>query len=509
MQIQIIEREGRLLQPRKKKMPPFIHRFQTVDHYYVYDVSTNRILQVDCVMWDLLGLEAGWSDPAELQRMLPQYTLPQVQDAAMKCDRLNRELGVFASFRPKGMRRIDPNDGQRAEYERGLQQIIIELTQACNLRCKYCSFSEYYPLNRGYTGRTIDFATARKAIDYFLDRVSDTEEPSIGFYGGEPLLRFELLRRCVDYALEVRKGAPSRFSLTTNGTLITPEMVEYFASRSVNLLVSVDGPPQCHDQNRLFADGRPTSPAIMKGLDMIKRTNEEYYKKNVGIASVIASNTNPGDFFEFFKECPEIVGNGILVASLVNDTNTDYWGKPPPTSQWCQSFETLRWRFYESMVLGKPPHDKFLESLFQPDFLKIYRRVIYKRLPYHIHLNGCCMPGVRRLYVDCDGRFHMCERINNTIPIGDVERGIDPDCVAKLVDEYRSVSEKDCCNCWLVRLCSLCFASCVKDGGFDIEHKRALCKGRRESFHQSLVDYCQIAEINPAAFKYMDNLVVK
>jgi uncharacterized protein len=504
-----IEKRAKASATPKKERPPLIHRFQTVDHYYVYDANTNRILQVDQVMWDLLGLEMGWSELVELKRRLPQYNLEDIQAAAQRCEQLNRTAGVFSSFRPEGMRRIDPNDGQRAKYERGLEQIIIEITQACNLRCEYCSFSAYYPLNRSYTGKSIDFATARKTIDYFLDRVADTEEPCIGFYGGEPLMRFELLKRCIDYAFEARKGAPLRFSLTTNGTLITADMVEYFADRSVSLLISLDGPPKCHDQNRLFADGRPTSSVVLNNLDIIKRTNEEYYKKNVGITSVIASNTNPRDFFEFFKEHPDIVGNGILLSSFVNDTNTDYWEKKPPSQQWCQSLEMLRWDFYQSMVLGNQPHDKFLENLFRPDFLKIYRRGIHKRLPSYINLNGCCLPGVRRLYVDCDGRFHMCERINDTIPIGDVKYGIDPERITQLVDEYRTVSEKDCCDCWLVRLCLLCFASCVKNGSFDIEHKQVLCKGRRESFHQSLVDYCQIAEINPAAFKYMDDIVIK
>lgn len=495
---------------KRRPHRPFIHLFQTTNHYYVYDVNTNRIIQVDDVMSDLLALNMGWSPTEELESRLPQYGPPQVQAAARRCDELHSKLGVLSSFKPKHLRGVDPRGQQKALYERGLQQLIIEMTQACNLRCTYCSYSSYYPLNRDYTSKTIEFADAQKSIDYFLDRIADTETPSIGFYGGEPLLRFDLLRRCIDYALEASNGQPLRFSLTTNGTLITRQVLDYFIDRSVTLLISLDGPSQCHDRNRVFANGRPTGAAVLDTLDMIKRVDEDYYKKHIGITSVIAPNADPMAFFEFFKSHPEIVGNGVLVSSFVNDSNTDYWEQNVPSSAWCQSLAALRWQYYRSVILGDGgPPDSFLENLYRDQFLKIYRRPIERRLPNFVSLNGCCMPGTRRLYVDCDGRFHMCERINNTIPIGDVDRGIEPERVASLVDEYRSVSEGDCRNCWLLRFCSICFASCVKDGCFDIKHKRSICKQRRDSFHQSLVDYCQIVEINPAAFKYMDDIVTK
>lgn len=488
---------------------PFVHCFQTTNHHYVYDVNTSRILQVDRLVWELLQLDVGWSPLEELQKRLPQHAPETVAAATRRCQHLHDTLGVFSSVRPRRMRGVDPRGDARPVYEGGLQQLILELTQACNLRCRYCSYSEYYPRQRPYTSKSLAFATARKAIDHFLDHTGDTELPSIGFYGGEPLLRFDLLRQCVDYARSVRGDAPLAFTITTNGTVLTPEMVVYLASRSVTLLVSLDGPPSCHDANRVFPDGRPTSAQVFGALDMIKRVDGQYYREKVGIVSIIASNTDPEEYAEFIAAHGDLVANSVLMVNFVSEVATDYWKKNPPTLEWCQSLESLRWRYYKSIVLDNPPADRVLQSLFQLDLLKIYRRAIHKSLSESIGLNGCCVPGTRRLYVDCDGRYHMCERINNSLPIGDVDRGLDFDRITQLVDKYRSASEGECCKCWMVRLCSLCFVCCAKDGGFDPDEKRALCDAVREGFHHRLSEYCQIAEIDPAAFQYMDRITIK
>ena len=94
------------------------------------------------------------------------------------------------------------------------------------------------------------------------------------------------------------------------------------------------------------------------------------------------------------------------------------------------------------------------------------------------------------------------------MPIGDVEQGIDLDRIVRLQGEYCNLGESECLRCWLVRLCPICYAVCTGDGRFDAEAKRASCERVRSSFHRSLTDYCEIAEINPEAFKPMDDIVI-
>lgn len=495
--------------PRAREQP-FIHRFRTTHRLYVYDVNTNRILQVDRVVWDLLGIGKGWRSIAARPDGLSDYSEDEIRSAVRTCEVLHEELGALSSFRPHRLERVEPTGRERELYLHGLQHLILEVTQNCNLRCKYCTYSDYYLQRRGYTRKTMVPDTALRSIDYFLGHVKDTALPCVSFYGGEPLLNFELIRRCVEHALEVRRGAPLRFQLTTNGTVMSPEILDFFASHAVSILISLDGPPECHDSNRLTRTGRPTASRIMNNLAWIKRTNGAYYEKHVGFVSVLAPSTDPLEFADYFETHRDLAGNNPLVCNLVGGMGTDYWRINPPSAGWCESFTTLKWKFYEGLALRGERPNKVAANLFQPSLLRIYRRVIYKQLCEEATLNGCCPPGTRRLYLDCEGKYHMCERIEDSLPIGDVVRGIDPDRVSEVVDLYRASREKECCGCWALRLCTECFATGAIGGQFrQAKEDGAGCRQRRETIERDLSNYCEIAEVNPAAFQYMDDLVIK
>jgi uncharacterized protein len=92
--------------------------------------------------------------------------------------------------------------------KRGLSQLTLEVTEDCNFRCKYCIYSDFYECHHGYTNKHMDFNTAIKAIDYYFlllkdgKRFNPLRKASIGFYGGEPLLNFWLIKACVEYIEE-------------------------------------------------------------------------------------------------------------------------------------------------------------------------------------------------------------------------------------------------------------------------------------------------------------------
>lgn len=493
----------------RQEARPLVALFRTERNFYVYDTNTSRIVLVDRVLWDVIRRDRGNVPWPAFPAHLPQHEASAVTEAVRKYRHLREEHGLFAGHRPRALKAFAWTADVREQYEGRMQQLILEATENCNLRCKYCSYSEYYPLSRGYSRRTMPFETACKAIDYFLPRSLHAESRSIGFYGGEPLLELDLLARCMEYARARQGDAPLRFSLTTNATLITPEMLESLTELDLHLLVSVDGPPTCHDANRVSVDGRGTAERVLAVLRMIAQRKPEYYRTHVGFTSVIAPNTAPADYYLFFEQNPDLFADGILMANYVSDQNTDYWCRNAPPLEWSAALEALRWKYYESLVRGELPKSRWLESLFRDHFLKIYRRGIYRTLPQTASLNGCCQPGIRRLYVTTDGSMHMCERINRTVPIGHVDTGLDLDRIARIIDEYRAASEADCRNCWLLRLCPMCFATAVGAGRFDRRAKQARCRDLRRQYLRSLRDFCEIAEINPAAFNYMDDIVIK
>lgn len=144
--------------------------------------------------------------------------------------------------------------------------VTLCLTHNCNLRCRYC-----------YAGRKTPCAmsreTARAGMDLALEEAARTgRSVDLSFFGGEPLLEWELLQYCHDY-LKERGGRlckPPRFGITTNGTLLTEERLRWMAERDFLVGLSVDGNETMHDMNRRFADGGGSHAAVAKALELLR-----------------------------------------------------------------------------------------------------------------------------------------------------------------------------------------------------------------------------------------------
>ena len=130
-----------------------------------------------------------------------------------------------------------------------LSTLVLEVAQDCNLACRYC-----YADGGTYHGapRLLPPAVARRAARYLVDRSGPHGEVTLVLFGGEPLLNLPAVRAAVDEAETAARAAGKRvrFSLTTNGTLVTEEVCEFLHRHRVSVSVSLDGPPEVHDANR-------------------------------------------------------------------------------------------------------------------------------------------------------------------------------------------------------------------------------------------------------------------
>ena len=136
------------------------------------------------------------------------------------------------------------------------------LTHQCNMACRYC-----------YAGRApkpdMSQSTAYKCIDFALGSLAAGKSLDLCMFGGEPFLRFDLLQQVTAYAYRQAAvaGKVVHISVTTNGTLISPEIVNYAEENDVRLCFSLDGPPEIHDRNRRYRDQRSTSEDVMRNLE--------------------------------------------------------------------------------------------------------------------------------------------------------------------------------------------------------------------------------------------------
>lgn len=151
----------------------------------------------------------------------------------------------------------------------GTTQIILELTEECNLRCQYCIYNENYKNNRNFGLKRMSKETAFKAIDFLVEN-GDKSEISITFYGGEPLLEFQLLKEVIEYSKLVMPERRKHFSFTTNLTLLTEEMANYFSTvENLSILCSIDGPKEIHDEHRKYRNGTGTFDNVYDNFKML------------------------------------------------------------------------------------------------------------------------------------------------------------------------------------------------------------------------------------------------
>jgi len=141
-----------------------------------------------------------------------------------------------------------------------LKQIVFEVTDACNLRCKYCGYSELY---EGYDERKNSYFPFKKAqliIDYLINLWRDNTSPviieplTVGFYGGEPLMNISFIKKVVDYIQQKDLNKCLFFSMTTNAMLLDKYM-DYLVEKDFRLLISLDGDEYAQSY-RVDASGR-------------------------------------------------------------------------------------------------------------------------------------------------------------------------------------------------------------------------------------------------------------
>ncbi len=422
--------------------------FRTFKYPYLYDRHSNSItVLTEDEFHELSLVEKGELD-AEVSGVVKKY----------------QEFGMLM---PNVVNKIEDTRilGIEQHLKSRIETLILQVTQQCNLRCEYCIYSGIYEHSRTHSAQRMSFETAKKAIDFFLDRNRELSDVIIGFYGGEPLLEFDLIKQCVEYALDQVEGKKIRFAMTTNGTLLTDETVDYLRKYEFDLNISLDGSKAEHDASRKFINGKGTFDTIFKNIE---RIHERYpdYKNSITILATINPHMNLGCVLEYFKSS-EVFNDNLIQFNQMRDDNLreelnydrDYYR--------IRNFEYIKALF---SLIGKLDQ-KHVSPLVINSFQKTKRRrellKSHLEITETMHHGGACPLGVWRLFVRVDGSLFPCERVNEALDyfkIGTLETGFDINQINKILN-IGKLTENECKKCWALRLCVICAGSlnCEKE----------------------------------------------
>jgi uncharacterized protein len=456
------------------------------------------VFQVNKICSDIIDYYLTHS-PEELHALFPHYACADIKKELAKINETAAATHAFSVDRPHHFIYEQGTPLRTLAKGSSPDLLILNVTEKCNLRCRYCVFSGIYKNRRSHSEKQMPWEIARLAINNHIMRSGSVLRFS--FFGGEPLLNFRLIKKIVNY-VEEKTTKKVYWSMTTNGTLLTPDIWAFLKEHDFLITVSLDGPKEIHDRYRTDRNGKGTFDKIYKNLMYLYQHDQDYYHNNILFANVCAPPFRLNEVHEFFCSDP-LVRENKMSFSYMNNPIHDFFYLPVPADYQQLTIEhgQLCSDFFQALL----SHDKQLSSLqrslFERDIVRFYNRP-KTDLGNSIHLNGCCFPGSRRLFVSVDGTLYLCEKEDNAYPLGNAETGIDPKAVERLIEDYQRLS-RSCFTCWLCRLCPVCFIAHIKDKTLDPETRESNCQTLRKQWHALFENYYYALESDIHAFDYL------
>ena len=463
----------------------FIHLFKTPGGHYLYDVNKNVILSLSEEQYKII--EYNHCDNTS------KGTSEFSTEAIESIEHLHK-LGFLSEKRPKEM--YHPlNDTILSQINNKVNMITLQITKQCNLRCKYCVYSGDYE-NRVHSNEKMTLETAKKGIDFYIEHSKDNENGFLAFYGGEPLLEFEFIQNCIEYFEDKAEGKNIHMNLTTNATLLTEEIVDYFQKHNVFLLISLDGSSEVHNKNRVYRDGvKGTFEKVMENLEMIKAKFPDYLSKNISFNAVLDPQNDFKCVSNFFTDFELVKEANILASEISNLYRKD---TVRTSEKYVSEVEYENFKIYLSKLglLDEKYTSKLLSMQFNDRKNKYGQLKMRQELPDKIHHSGPCVPGVQRLFIDVEGNFYPCERVSEESPqmkIGNIKDGFDVNKIKTLLN-IGKLTENKCINCWALTFCNLCASAADGCDGLSIGKKVSRCSNVRYSADSILKDICTLRE---------------
>ncbi len=347
--------------------------------------------------------------------------------------------------------------------------IAFEVTEQCNLNCVYCVYNDFYQGFEKREDRNLDFESAKKLLD-FLFKMSEEgnssyiKELDIGFYGGEPLMNFKLIKKIVDYALSIElKRTNIAFSMTSNCLLIK-KYCDFLQKHNFSLLLSLDGDKDSNSY-RVLKSGNNPHHIIFGNIQFIKNKYPLFFEKNVQFNVVLHDKNNVNDIYSYFynnfNKIPSIIE--LSDAGLKKEKMVEY--------------EKMYRKFDENLI--SPSMGTNDLELLNPSSIMVTDFIIhntdniftdYNDLLFDIKRKkfptGTCMPFEKKLFLSSKGLILPCENVPHKFKLGTVDSHgvhINYKEITDLYQNYYKMIFKQCKHCYSQLNCSQCFMQLSDD----------------------------------------------
>jgi uncharacterized protein len=466
------------------------HPFEAGGRRYLYLVPSAAVFALDdCSAAVLDSLAAGPRAAAEVADALAgQFDAGDVHDSIVELQRV-RALGDAATT-PATTQKIFPLKPVP------LQTLVVNVTNQCNLACTYCyeyGEDKIVDTENGKQPKFMTEATARDAVEFALRESRDNPHAHITFFGGETLMNFPVLKSTIAYARQraAEVGKQIDFSLTTNATLLRPEVIEFLADERVGVTISIDGPEEMQDKFRVFNNG---AGSYAMAAPKIKALLARHRSRPIGARVTLTRQTL--DVRRIYHHLADELGFWeVGFAPVTTAPGRDYAISDGGFDHLLAQFRDLAADYLEASLQNR--HHGF--SNIRETLQEIH----------HGHAKAYpCGAGLGLMGVSTDGNVALCHRFagSDDHQLGTLRDGVSWEKQQAFLDTHHVANKTDCATCWARPICAGgCYHEAHTRYGSTDRPNLHYCEWIRGWTHTCLEIYGELAERNPAFLRQFDD----
>ncbi|MCL1843973.1 MAG: thioether cross-link-forming SCIFF peptide maturase [Defluviitaleaceae bacterium] len=416
-----------------------IHCFKIGSRNMVHDVNSGALHHVDDTAFDVLKKcgETG-ERPADFEQVLSCAP-------ASVADEVRRLINEKLLFSPANPDEVFSHMESRRPT---IKALCLHIAHECNLRCAYCFAGQgnYSLTDRGL----MSFETGKKALDFLINHSGTRRNLEVDFFGGEPMLNFDVVKKLVAYgrSRELAAGKNFRFTLTTNGAFLTDENICYINENFDNVVLSLDGRRHVNDKMRTLHDGSGSYDEIMPKIQKLATAREAHFADGFAYYVRGTFTRHNLDFAEDVIHLADMGFKNISVEPVV----------APPEAEYSIRDADLPTLFAE--------YEKLAHALLSREFSREISRKKEKPAVHFFHFEmditgGPCIAkrvtgcgaGSEYLAVTPSGKLYPCHQFvgDEKFLLGDLDTGF---CAENNFADCHVFNKPECQKCWAKFYCS-------------------------------------------------------
>ncbi len=412
-----------------------IHQYQLGGYNIVLDVCSGAVHVVDEVAYDIIALYENNDRATVLSAMKDKYPALDTDEIADCYDQVTALKDAGKLFAPDTFRSAA---GHLKEKTAGVvKALCLHIAHTCNLNCAYCFASQ----GKYHGDRAVmSLEVGKRALDFLIENSGTRRNLEVDFFGGEPLMNFEVVKNLVAYARSIEKAHNKnfRFTLTTNGLLIDDDVIDFANKECANVVLSLDGRKEIHDKYRVDYAGNGSFDRIVPKFQKLveARGGKDYYMRGT------FTHENP----DFLKDIQQMLDLGFTELSMEPVVCPP--GDPAALTQ-------------EDLPIVLEQYEKLAELMLKRDregrpFTFYHYMIdltggpcIYKRI-------SGCGSGTEYMAVTPWGDLYPCHQFvgEEAFKLGDIWQGVTNTATREAFASCNVYARPECADCWARLYCS-------------------------------------------------------